>query len=69
MLLYTLTKNFVKVQRYMFNPFGIILVYKVMGWFDGEHISVEPRKPKLNSFYRNILCGVFIFVYIPCTCM
>jgi hypothetical protein len=34
MLLYTLTKKFMKVQGYMLNPFGIILFYKVMGWFD-----------------------------------
>jgi hypothetical protein len=34
MLLYTLTKNFMEVQGYMLNPFGIILFYKVVGWFD-----------------------------------
>jgi hypothetical protein len=34
MLLYTLTKKFMEVQRYMLNPFGIILFYKVVGWFD-----------------------------------
>jgi hypothetical protein len=25
-----------KVQGYMLNPFGIILFYKVVGWFDLE---------------------------------
>jgi len=35
MLLYTLTKNFMEVQRNMLNAFGIILYYKVVGWFDG----------------------------------
>jgi hypothetical protein len=34
MLLYTLTKKFMEVQGYMLNPFGIILFYKVVGWFD-----------------------------------
>jgi len=67
MLLYTLTKNFIEVQRYMLNPFAIILFYKVMGWFDGQNIRVERRRPKFNILYEHILCGVCIFVYIPCT--
>jgi hypothetical protein len=37
MLLYTLTKKFMKIQRNMLNAFGIILFYKVIGWFDGQH--------------------------------
>ncbi len=40
-MLYTLTKKFMEVQRYMLNPFGIILFYKVMGWFDGQDTLVE----------------------------
>jgi hypothetical protein len=63
MLLYTLTKNFINVQIYMFNPFGIILFYKVVGWFDGQNIGVDPKRARFNSLYRNILCGVCIFVY------
>jgi len=63
-MLYTLTKKFIEVQGYMLNPFGIILFYKVMGWFDGQNIGVEPRKPRFNSLYRNILCEVCIFIYI-----
>jgi hypothetical protein len=30
MLLYTLTKNFIKVQENMLNAFGIILFYKMV---------------------------------------
>jgi hypothetical protein len=43
MLLYTLTKNVMKVKGYMLNTFCIILFYNVMGWFDGQDIGVEPR--------------------------
>jgi len=62
MLLYTLTKKFIKVQIYMLNPFGIILFYKVVGWFDSQNIGVEPKRPRFNSLYQNILCGICIFV-------
>jgi hypothetical protein len=34
-LLYTLTKKFMEVQINILNAFGIILFYKVVGWFDG----------------------------------
>jgi len=68
MLLYTLTKHFMEVQGYMLNPFGIILFYKVVGWFDGQNIGVELRILRFNSFYQHIICGVCIFIYIPCTC-
>jgi hypothetical protein len=50
-MLYTLTKNFIEVQGYMLNPFGIILFYKMVGWFDGQNIGVELKKPRFNSFY------------------
>jgi hypothetical protein len=69
MLLYTLTKKFMQVQKNMLNPFGIILFYKVVGWFDGQDIGVELRKPMFNPFYQHILCEVCIFIYIPCTCL
>jgi hypothetical protein len=42
MLLYTLTKKFMEVQRNMLNACDIILFYKVVGWFDGQDNSVEP---------------------------
>jgi len=42
MLLYTLTKKFMEVQKNMLNEFGIILFYKVVGWFNGQDIGVGP---------------------------
>jgi len=51
MLLYTLTKKFMKVQKNMLNAFSVILFYKAMGWFDGQNIGVEPRKPRSNHVY------------------
>jgi hypothetical protein len=69
MLLYTLTKNFMEVKGYMFNPFGITLFYKVVGWFHGQNIGVEPSRPMFNSLYQHLLRGVYILIYIPCTCV
>jgi hypothetical protein len=69
MLLYILTKKFIEVQQNMLNVFGIILFYNVVWWFDGQNIGVEPRRPRCNPIYQHILCGVCIFVYIPCTCL
>jgi hypothetical protein len=69
MLLYTLTKTFVEVQKNMLNVFDIILFYKVVGWFDGQNIGVEPKKQRFIPFYQHILCGVCIFVYVFCTCV
>jgi hypothetical protein len=39
MLLYILTKNFMEVQGNILNPFGIILFYKMMWWFDGQDVE------------------------------
>jgi hypothetical protein len=50
MLLYTLTKKFIKIQGNMLNEFGIILFYKVVWWFDGQNIGVEPKIPRFNPF-------------------
>jgi hypothetical protein len=50
------------VQGNMLDPFGIILFYNVLGWFDGQDIGVEPRKLRFNPLYQHILCGVCIFV-------
>jgi hypothetical protein len=69
MLLYTLIENVMEGQGYMLNPFGIRLFYKVVKWFDGQDIGVEPRRPRFNPLYQHILCGICIFVYIPCTSM
>jgi hypothetical protein len=65
MLLYTLIKKFIEIQGNILNAFGIILFYKMVWWFDGQNIGVEPRKPKLNPLYQHILCEICIFVYIP----
>jgi len=69
MLLYTLTEKFMEVQGNTLNAFGTILFYKMMGWFDGQNIGVELRKPRFNPFYQHILCGICIFINIPCTCV
>ncbi len=58
-----------EVQGYTLNPFGIILFYKMVGWFDGQDISMEPKRPRFNSLYEHTLCEVCIFKYIPCTCV
>jgi hypothetical protein len=47
-LLYTLTKIFKEVQGNMLNLFGIILFYKVVWWFNGQNIGLEPKKPRFN---------------------
>jgi len=69
MLLYTLIKKFMEVQGNMLNVFGIILFYKVVRWFDGQNIGVEPRKPRFNPFYQYILCGICTFINIFCICV
>ncbi len=57
-----------EVQEKMLNPFGIILFYKMVGWFHGQDNSVKPRRSRFNSLYQHISCEVCTFVYIPCTC-
>jgi hypothetical protein len=37
-----------EVERYVLNPFGIILFYKTVRWFDGQDIGVEPRRPRFK---------------------
>jgi hypothetical protein len=54
MLLYTSTKKVMEVQGHMLNAFGIILLYIMVGWFDGQDISVNPRKPRFNPLYQHI---------------
>ncbi len=53
MLLYTLTKNFMEVLINMLNAFGIILFNKVLWWFGGKNIGVEPKRPKFNPPYQH----------------
>jgi len=45
----------------MLNAFDILLFYIVVGWFDGQDIGVELRRPRFNPLYQHILCGI-------CTC-
>jgi hypothetical protein len=68
MLLYTLTKQFMEVQGYMLNPFGIIFIYKVVGWFDGQDIGVKPRKPKF-PLLTYIMWTMYICVYTLYMCV
>jgi hypothetical protein len=51
MLLYILIENVMKGQGYMLNAFGIILLYKVVRWFDGQDIGVELKRPRFNPLY------------------
>ncbi len=55
-----------EIQGNMLNIFGILLFYKVVGWFDGQDIGVESRRPRFNPLYKHILCGGCIFINIPC---
>jgi hypothetical protein len=64
MLLYTLIKNFMKVQENILNTFDIILFYKMERWFDDQNIGVKLRKPRFNPHYQHILCGICIYLYI-----
>jgi hypothetical protein len=48
----------------MLNPFSIMLFCKVMGWFDGQDIGVQPRIMKFNPLYQHILCGVCMCVNV-----
>ncbi len=49
MLLYILTKNFMEIQENMLNAIGMVLFYKVVGWFDGQNIDVETEQIKVQS--------------------
>jgi hypothetical protein len=40
-----------EVQGNMLNPISIILFYNVVGWFDGQNIGFEPRRPRVNPLY------------------
>jgi hypothetical protein len=50
MSLYTLIKKFIEIQGNMLNGFGSILFYKVMWWFDGQDIGVEPRNMYIRVY-------------------
>jgi hypothetical protein len=72
-LLYTLTKKIIEVQKNMLNEFGIILFYKVVWWFDGQDIGVKPMRPMfiipiINIFYVKYVYWYIYFVHV-CKCM
>ncbi len=62
-------KTFHASSRKHVKLIGIKLFYKMVGWFDGQDISVELRGPRFNPVYQHILCKICIFVYITCTCV
>jgi len=60
MLLYTLTKKIIEVQRNILNAFDIILFYKVAWWFDGQHIVVEQMRPQFNPPLPTYVYNIYI---------
>jgi hypothetical protein len=73
MLLYTLTKTFIEIQKNMFNAFASMLFYKVVWWFDCQDIGVEPPRGQSSIlFNQNILFGVlysYIYLVHMCKCI
>jgi len=67
MLLYTLTKKFIEIQGKMLNAFVIICFTKWCGLMTKTLYQCEANETKVQSPLPNILCGICIFVYIPCT--
>jgi hypothetical protein len=41
----------------------VYIVYKMVGWFDGQDIGVEPRKPRFNPF-SNIYYVEYVYLYM-----
>jgi hypothetical protein len=64
MLLYTLTKKIIEVQKNMLNEFGIILFYKVVWWFDGQDIGVKPMRSMFLIPITNIYDVKYVYSYI-----
>ncbi len=59
-----------KIHGYMLNPFGIILFYKMVGWLDGQNISVGPRRPWFNPLYEHYTTwNMYIRIYTLCMCV
>jgi hypothetical protein len=64
MLLYTLTKKFIEIQRKMLNAFDIILFYKMV-WFDGQNIVLTWNQWGQGSIPLTIICDVeYVYLYI-----
>jgi hypothetical protein len=47
MLLCTFTKKIMEVWGNMLNAFGIILLYRMVGWFDSQDIGVGCNETKV----------------------
>jgi len=69
LLLYILTKKLLKLKN-LLNPFGIILFYKMVWWFDGQNISVKPKKPRSNFLYQYMeyIYSYIYFIHV-CQCI
>jgi len=71
MLLYTLAKKkIIEIEGNILNAFGIILFYRVVWWFDGQNINVDPRRPfdaipLINIYYVEY---VYLYIYIVHVC-
>ncbi len=72
LLLYTLIKKLMEIFLNMLNVIGIIKFYKVMGWFDGQDIRVEPKRqgsiPFTNIYYVQYVYSYIYLVHV-CKCM
>jgi hypothetical protein len=49
----------------MLSAFAIILFYKIVWWFDGQDIGVEPRKLR----FQHILSVICIYLVHVCKCI
>jgi hypothetical protein len=53
-----------EVQGYMSNPFGIILFYKVVGWFDGQEIWRGTKDTKIQFPLPTYnMWSMYIYIY------
>jgi len=70
MSLYTLIKNFIEIQGNMLNPFGNILFYKVMWWFDGQDIWCGTKETKVQSpLPTYVIWNMYIHIYTLYMCV
>ncbi len=48
--------------------FGIILFYKMVQWFDGQNIGVEPRNQSSIPFTKYYVEYVYLYIYLVHMC-
>jgi hypothetical protein len=59
-----------EVQGYMLNPFGIILFYKMMGWFDDQNHLCGTKETKVQLFLPTyIMWSIYICKYTLYMCV